>query len=83
MPRALLNFDHRDFGYTVHFIAADCRSGIGRATRYFRLPSDVELRAFVLSCHVEDIADFEISLRSWGRGSNYVQLTAEQYAKLQ
>jgi hypothetical protein len=40
------------------------------------------LRAFVIRCNVEDLAKFEHSLRAWGRGSNYVHLTDEQYAKL-
>ena len=36
----------------------------------------------VIRCNVEDLAKFEYSLRAWGRGSNYVNLTDEQYAKL-
>jgi hypothetical protein len=39
---------------------------------------DVSIR-----CNVEDLAKFEHSLREWGRGSNYVNLTDEQYIKLQ
>lgn len=82
MPRVLLNFDHRIVGYAVHFIEADCHTLIGAKTRYFTFPDDDALRDFVKRCSIEEIEDFEISLRAWGRGSNFVQLTDEQYAKL-
>jgi hypothetical protein len=82
MRRALMNFDHRDFGWSAHFIEADCRTLIGPKTRYYHFGTDDGLRAFVIRCNVEDLAKFEHSLRAWGRGSNYVNLTDEQYAKL-
>ena len=81
MPRVLMNFDHREYWWG-HFIEADCRSLIGPKTRYYHFATDDGLRAFVIRCKVEDLANFEHSLRAWGRGSNYVNLTDEQYAKL-
>jgi hypothetical protein len=40
------------------------------------------LRAFVIRCNIEDLASFEHSLRAWGKGSNHVRLSDEQYNKL-
>ena len=82
MPRALMNFGHRGFGWSAHFIEADCRTLIGPQTRFYRIATVDGLRAFVIRCNVEDLAKFEHSLRAWGRGSNYVNLTDEQYAKV-
>jgi hypothetical protein len=76
-----MNFDHREY-WSVHFIEADCRTLIGPKTRYFHFATDDGLRAFVIRCNVEDLANFEHSLRAWGRGSNYVNLTDEQYERL-
>ena len=84
MPRCLLNFDHRGDGWSVHFIEGDCRTRIGTRTRYFRLAALEDLRAFLIRCNPEDavLAGFDRSVRAWGRGSEYVNLTEEQYAKL-
>jgi hypothetical protein len=57
-------------------------SRVGPETRYYHMTTVDGLRAFVIRCNVEDLATFEHSLRAWGRGSNYVNLTDEQYAKL-
>ena len=75
MHRVLMNFDHYDDGWRVHFIEADCRTLIGPKTRYYRIPNLDGLRAFVIRCNVEDLANFEHSLRAWGRGSNHVRLS--------
>jgi hypothetical protein len=40
------------------------------------------LRAFVVRCNPEDLAEFDRSVRAWSRGSNYVRLTDEQYSNL-
>jgi hypothetical protein len=82
MPRVLLNFQHYGELWSVHFIEADCRTAIGRQTRYFHFATVDGLRSFVLRCNPEDIAKFERSIRAWNRGSNYVNLTDEQYAKV-
>jgi hypothetical protein len=76
-----MNYDHRDY-WRVHFIEADCRTLIGTMTRYYRIATVDDLRAFVIRCKVEDLTKFEHSLGTWGRGSNYVNLTDEQYNKL-
>jgi len=84
MPRVLMNFDHYKEWWVVHFIEADCQTRIGTKTRYFRLPTLEALRSFLLRCNPEDTAlqSFDQGVRAWGRGSEYVQLTTEQYTKL-
>lgn len=83
-PRVLLNFQHYDHAWTVYFVEADCRTGIGSRTRFYNFPSLDDLRRFVMSCQPEDatLAGFDHSVRAWGRGSEYVHLTEEQYGKL-
>jgi hypothetical protein len=39
-------------------------------------------RPFVIRCNVEDLTKFEHGIRAWGRGSNHVNITDDQYAKL-
>lgn len=82
MPRVLLNFQHYKDLWHVHFIEADCRTGIGPKTRYFHFATEDGLRRFVARCSPEDMEKFEHSIRAWGRGSNFVNLTDEQYGKL-
>jgi len=84
MPRVMLNFQHYGDAWTVHFIQDDCRTTIGSRTRYFKFATLDSLRSFVTRCQPEDanLAGFEHSVKEWGRGSEYVHLTAEQYAKL-
>jgi len=38
--------------------------------------------AFISRCNIENMEDFEISMWNWARGSNYCNLTDEQYSKL-
>jgi hypothetical protein len=82
MPRVLLNFQHYNHLWSVHFIEADCKTLIGPKTRYYDFATLEGLRAFVMRCTPEDIAKFDHSVKAWSRGSNYVNLTDEQYAKL-
>ena len=82
MPRVLMNIDYYKDLWWVHFIEADCRTLIGLKTRYYRFATLDGFRSFVLRCNPEDMPTFEHSVRAWGRGSNYVNLTDEQYAKL-
>ncbi len=84
MPRVLLNFQLYGNAWNVHFIKDDCRSQIGSRTRYFKFPALDDLRSFLIRCHPEDasLAGFDHSVRAWGRGSEYVNLTDEQYGKL-
>ena len=81
MPRVLMNFQTYT-GWHVHFIDADCKTTIGSRTRYFTFPTERAFRAFVSRCNLENMADFEHSMRAWSRGSNYANLTEEQYQKL-
>jgi hypothetical protein len=84
MPRVLLNFQHCGNARTVHLIEDDCRTGIGPKTRYYPFADLEALRTFVTRCNPEDatLAGFERSVRAWGRASEYVHLTPEQYAML-
>jgi hypothetical protein len=82
MPRVLLNFQHYDSLWSVHFIEADCKTGIGSPTRYYDFATLDGLRSFVLRCNPENMPEFERSVRAWSRGSNFVNLTDEQYPKL-
>jgi hypothetical protein len=83
MPIVLMNFDHYH-DWVVHFVQSDCRSTIGAKTRYFHFPTIDDLRAFVIRCHPEgaSLEEFENNVKAWSRGSIYVNLSAEQYAKL-
>ncbi len=82
MPRILLNFDHYKDLWCVHFIEADCRTVIGPPTHYFRFATLDRLRSFVVRCNPENMPEFERSVRAWNRGSNFVNVTDEQYRKL-
>jgi hypothetical protein len=82
MPRVLLNFQHYSQLWNVHFIEADCRTLIGRKTRYYHFATLDGLRSFVIRWNPENMPEFERSIRAWSRGSNYVNLSDEQYAKL-
>ena len=84
MPRVLLNFQHYGNAWTIHFVEADCRTRIGSRTRFYNLSTLDGLRSFVTRCQPEDatLAGFDQCARAWGRGSEYVHLTDEQYEKL-
>ena len=81
MPRVLLNFQLYGNLWSVHFIEADCQTLIGSKTRYYHFATEDGLRSFVIRCNPENMPEFERSLRAWSRGSNYVNLTDEQYAE--
>ncbi len=81
MRRVLMNVQlSKD--WVVHFIEADCRTTIGQRTRYIRFATEQEFRAFVSHCNLEDVADFDHSMRAWSRDSNYCNITDGQYGKL-
>ena len=82
MHRVLMNFQLYGELWSVHFIEADCKTRIGRQTRYIQFATVDGLRSFVLRCSPEDMAQFERCMRAWGRGSNHCNITDEQYAKL-
>ena len=62
---------------------ADCKTSIGPPNRYFRFATLDGFRSFVLRCNPENMPEFEHAVRAWGRGGNYVNVTDEQYGKLQ
>jgi hypothetical protein len=84
MRRVLLNFMQYRNSWAVHFVEEDCRTTIGPRTRYYRFADLEALRSFMRRCQPEDatLAGFEHSVGAWGRGSEYVHLTDEQYGKL-
>ena len=82
MHRVLMNYDLYNGFWWVHFIEADCRTPIGRRTRYLRFARRDDLDSFVNRCRIEDRTGFEADIRRWGRGSSYANLTEEQYEKL-
>ena len=53
MPRVLLNFQHYDDLWTVHFTEADCKTLIGTKTRYYNFATEEGLRSFVIRCNSE------------------------------
>ena len=77
-----MNFDCYKSLWWVHFIEADCKTPIGSTTRYFHFATVDGLRSFVVRCNVGDLAKFEHSVRAWGRGSEFANLSGEQYDKL-
>jgi len=52
-----MNFDHCDDGWRVYFIEADCRTLIGPKTRYYRIATLDDLRAFVIRCNIENLGE--------------------------
>ena len=85
MPRVLFNFMHYCDAWTVHFIEADCRTTIASTPRFYSFADLKALRSFVTRCTPEDatLDGFDHNVRVWGRGSEYVHLTPEQYRRLQ
>ena len=81
MPRVLLNFQHYNYLWSVHFIEADCKTIIGPPTCYYHFATLDGLCSFVLRCNPENMPEFERSIRAWSRGGNLVNVTDEQYGK--
>ena len=71
-----------DYQVVVHFIEADCRTTIGRQTRYFHFATEEGFRSFVSRCNLEDLDKFNRSMAQWSYGSSHANLTEEQYRKL-
>jgi hypothetical protein len=82
--RVFINFELLNGAWKVHFIEGDGHTPIGTKTRYMSFQTLDGLRAFFVRCTPEDstLKRFDDSVRSCGRGSEYVLLTDEQYAKL-
>ena len=82
MPRVLMHFDRYRSLWWVGFMEADCSTPISRPTRYYHFATLDGLRSFVVRCNPEDMDYFENSVRAWARGTSYVNISEEQYAKL-
>jgi hypothetical protein len=61
-----MNFQLHD-NWVVHFIEADCKSTIGRRTRYFEFAIEEGFRTFVSRCNLENMDKFERAMRYWAR----------------
>jgi hypothetical protein len=77
MRRLLMNFQDCN-GWTYHFIESGCVTPV---VRYIDFASFGALRAFYLR-NPEDVTDFDHCIRTWGKGSAWVNLTDEQYVTL-
>ena len=75
--RVLMNFVSCG-GYTVHFVAEDCRTPL---SRFYKVGLPEAVRELVLRTlpNEETLANFDRMMRSWGHGSIFLQLTEAQY----
>ncbi len=82
MPRVLMNFMLRD-GWTVHFLEADCRTPL-KAGRFYDVATLEGVRALLIRANAtsETLVDFNHDVRAWSRGSIYLNVTDQQYARL-
>ena len=76
--RVLMNFAYRG-GWIVHFVANDCRTPI---SRFYKMPDLEALRRLASAGRVEDSRGMENAIEAWGRGSQFLRLTEEQYRRL-
>jgi hypothetical protein len=82
-PGPAVNFQYYADLWSVHFIEADCKTPIGPPNGgYYYFATLDGLRSFVMRCNPENMPEFERSVRAWNRGSNFVNVTDEQYGKL-
>jgi hypothetical protein len=82
LHRVLMNFQFRE-KWTVHFLEADCKTPLWRG-RYYDFESvdrvrEIRVRASSPPAVFEEL---ERCVRAWSRGSVYLDLTEEQYARL-
>jgi hypothetical protein len=80
--RVLMNFQFRE-KWTVHFLEADCQTPLWRG-RYYDFESVDRVREILVRAAPppETFEEFDRCVRSWSRGSVYLDLTAEQYGRL-
>jgi hypothetical protein len=78
--RVMMNFQNNN-GWSIHFIAEDCKTPI---SGFYDLPDLEALRYLVRRTNPppETLDELENDIRRWGRGSIYLHLTDEQYGKL-
>lgn len=82
MRRVLMNFQFYR-GWSVHFMEADCRTPVG-AGRFYDYADLERVREILVRANAthEVHAEFNHNVRAWSRGSVYLDLTDEQYARL-
>lgn len=80
--RVLMNFQLRE-RWTVHFLEADCKTVLWPG-RYYDFESVDRLREILVRAAAppETFEEFDRCVRSWSRGSVYLDLTEEQYGRL-
>jgi hypothetical protein len=80
--RVLMNFQHRE-KWSVHFLEADCKTALWEG-RYYHFESVDRLREILVRAAppAETFENFDRCVRSWSRGSVYLDLTEEQYGRL-
>jgi hypothetical protein len=71
--RALMNFMERD-GWTMHILAADARTVL----LGYRSVRDQEMLLRIVAKLHGDVAEVEENIRRWGRGSVWIDPSAEQ-----
>lgn len=82
LHRVLMNFQLRE-SWTVHFIEADCKTPLWPG-RYYDFESVDRVREILVRATApsETFEEFDRCVRSWSRGSVYLDLTEEQYGRL-
>ncbi len=68
-------------GYSIHFIAEDCRTPI---SRFYEVRSKASLRELIVRMKATEaiLTEFDHALKSWGQGSVWLQLTDNQRTAL-
>jgi hypothetical protein len=81
LHRVLMNFQHR-VKWTVHFLKADCKTPL-REGRYYDFEVVEQVREILMrAAPPAAFEEFEHRVRARIRGSDYLDLTEEQYARL-
>jgi hypothetical protein len=82
LHRVLMNFQLRE-KWTVHFLEADCKTPLWPG-RYYDFESVDRLREILVRAAAppETFEEFDRCVRSWSRGSVYLDLAEEQYGRL-
>lgn len=82
LHRVLMNFQLRE-KWTVHFLEADCKTPLWPG-RYYDYDTVNRVREILVraAAPAETFEEFDRCVRAWGRGSVYLDLTADQYGRL-
>lgn len=64
-------------GYSIAFLAEDCRTSISRA---YQVRDKASLRELIVRTKAPEgiLTDFDHALEAWGQGSVWIQLTEAQ-----